>query len=210
MGRDRSLGAQQQLPWLSLKQDRSWFRHLTSVGNTYKAARIWCKDRTQVSTFWYPEIPNVLIVGRHTFRTLPMPLSNRQICLVTNHIQPNDPPLVADSLGSALEHPWIARDAQYFVIGGGRLYADAMLHPACERYYLTEVMGEYPDADTYWQPPDPWSMMLDWDQGVMRFRCHGMPDITWHRTLKSQWIHEAHRPCYRFGIWEQEPRTENK
>ncbi|MDP2918327.1 MAG: dihydrofolate reductase, partial [bacterium] len=55
------------------------------------------------------------------------------------------------SLDEALEFLDETKVDEAFVIGGGMLYAFSIVHPACDKIYLTEVEGTF-DCDTFFPP----------------------------------------------------------
>lgn len=57
-----------------------------------------------------------------------------------------------DSLDTALEKLGLNKKVdQVFVIGGASIFAQAIIHPQCQRIYLTEVFGQF-DCDTFFPP----------------------------------------------------------
>lgn len=126
------IGKNGQLPW-KLPGDLKYFKELT------------CNVRSS-------ELRNAVIMGRKTWESIPdkfRPLSNRINVILTRAFDyelPKDV-LKASSLDDALEKLQSFPVDKCFVIGGGEVYREALLHPACDRVYLTEVKSIF-DCDT--------------------------------------------------------------
>ena len=92
-----------------------------------------------------------VIMGRRTWESLGCrPLKNRQNIVVSRTMSPQEGIQVASSLRSALA---MAEGDEVFVIGGGKLYAEAM--PLADRLYVTHVHTVIEDADTFFPQIDP-------------------------------------------------------
>ena len=108
---------------------------------------------------------NAVIMGRKTYESIPpkfRPLDNRLNVILTKNDNIADcidlktntnNILIAKSFEEALK---ILSSSEYsdiihdiFVIGGGTVYAEALLSPYCSKIYLTEVMSEFSDVDTF-------------------------------------------------------------
>jgi len=94
---------------------------------------------------------NIVIMGRKTFSSIGMPLSNRTNIVVTRdkNYKVNGA-LVVNSLEEALRQ---ARgklsesvDSEIFIIGGGQIFQEAI--NIADKLYLTLVEGKF-DVDTY-------------------------------------------------------------
>lgn len=94
-----------------------------------------------------------VIMGRKTWESLPKrPLPGRLNIVVTrNPVYEAPGAEVACSLDAALE--LCSEGSAPFIIGGATLYREAM--PRCGRMFVTEVMTEVPDADTWFPEIDP-------------------------------------------------------
>lgn len=100
---------------------------------------------------------NAVIMGRNTWYSLPKrPLAGR-LNVVLSSSMPADVienitaagAHVCRSLEEALAYlKGVASVEKVFVIGGGRLYAEAIDHPECENVYVTMIENEY-DCDTF-------------------------------------------------------------
>ena len=135
------IGKNGKIPW-KFKNDMDFFKRKT----------IWCKD---------PMKKNVVIMGKNTWESLPKrPLSDRKNIVISQSMLNdkykhwiekcfevkiykkldeaiND---LTDDYGKSIE--------QVFVIGGGPLYKEAIVHPQCSELYLTKIPGTY-DCDTF-------------------------------------------------------------
>jgi len=95
---------------------------------------------------------NAVIMGRKTFESIPAkfrPLKNRlNLVLTRNADYTPEGAARVGSLEEALQYIAARTDiAHAFVIGGGELYRDALLHPACARVIITRVHATF-DCDT--------------------------------------------------------------
>jgi dihydrofolate reductase len=89
-----------------------------------------------------------VIMGRNTFESMGRPLPNRENIVVSHSPVGVDGVLTANSLESAYE---LAR-YPIFVMGGGRIYADALND--MDRLYVTEVDAEFPQATVFFPDID--------------------------------------------------------
>jgi len=121
----RLIGRDNQIPW-RLKADLRWFQQLTLEPS---------EDA--------PNAPNFLIMGRRTWESLPKkPLPGRIHYIVSSTLTAPELPnvYVVASLNEALEHTrhqWSR--SRCFVIGGERLYKEAIASLWCRRIYETVV-----------------------------------------------------------------------
>ena len=119
IGRNFELGANNSLMW-DLPGDMKFFRE-TTRGAT-------------------------VIMGRLTFESIGRPLPKRRNIVITRSAEyaPEDVEVVSsleNALGAA------ANDETVFIIGGARVYADAMQY--ADELILTEIDAEYPEADVF-------------------------------------------------------------
>ncbi|MBI4426532.1 MAG: dihydrofolate reductase [Candidatus Kerfeldbacteria bacterium] len=130
----RGIGIANKLPW-NLKGDLDHFRKLT-VGQ-FDAGRV-----------------NSVIMGRTTWDSLPAkfrPLPQRLNIVLTRDpagFVPAPNVLVAKSLDEALQLAEQYGSGDIFVIGGASVYAQAIVHPACTKLYLTEIQQTF-QCDTF-------------------------------------------------------------
>lgn len=145
MGTNRGIGMNGSIPWKS-KLDMQHFKMLTSnkIQNPKTKALM----------------PPVVIMGRNTWYSIPnAPLKNRINIIVSSQISealsnnmfsfpPNDKTFATTSLDGALdisqkmgcEDPW--------VIGGSKLYEDALNHECMDTLHMTLVDGDF-KCDTF-------------------------------------------------------------
>lgn len=101
---------------------------------------------------------NVVVMGRKTYDSLPnKPLPNRTNIVVTSkadRIEYCDGHWIADMNYMMTNFlPDFSTDGRYnasndvFIIGGGSVYEQLL--PYCERLYITKIMHEYEEVDTY-------------------------------------------------------------
>jgi dihydrofolate reductase len=95
-----------------------------------------------------------VIMGRRTWESQDgRPLPKRVNIVVSSQTDYDAPGAeLASSLDEALELARAAGETEAFVIGGSRLYAEAL--PRADRLYLTRVHAE-PEGDTYFPSIDP-------------------------------------------------------
>lgn len=101
---------------------------------------------------------NTVIMGRKTFESLPKgALPNRRNIVITSNTQWTAPAVeVAHSLEEALA---MSANDDAFIIGGGKVYAEAL--PYADTLAITLIEAPEPeDADTFFPPIDPaeWEM----------------------------------------------------
>lgn len=104
---------------------------------------------------WMRELPDDLanfkklttgssvIMGRNTFDSIGKPLPNRENIVISHRPVGVEGVLTAADLSSAYQ---LAR-FPIFVIGGGRIYRDAIAD--MDRLYVTEVDAEFPQATVF-------------------------------------------------------------
>lgn len=133
VARDRTIGADGKMPW-RIPSDLRRFRALT--------------------------LGHAVVMGRRTFDAIGRALDGRRNIVITRnpHFRA-DGVERADSLESALA---LARsgqsaDREIFIIGGGKVYAEALRLDLAERMILTEVDGDF-SGDVFFPPfsPDKW------------------------------------------------------
>lgn len=90
---------------------------------------------------------NAVIMGRRTWESLPKkPLPDRHNIVVTRTPIPGV--ATARSFDEAVAAAAAQKADTVFAIGGARIYADALAHPACERAHLTRIPGTH-DCDAF-------------------------------------------------------------
>jgi dihydrofolate reductase len=127
------IGKDGTLPW-RLAGDMAYFKRLT----------------TGVQD---PGKRNAVIMGRKTWQSIPpkfRPLKDRLNIVLTRDTTPSaeSDVLFAASLDDALSACDRPEVENVFVIGGAAVYAQALVHPACQLVYLTEVRSRF-QCDTF-------------------------------------------------------------
>lgn len=123
--RDGGIGKDNAIPW-HIPADLKHFRKVTTS----------CPEG----------LANVVIMGRNTWESLPRkPLPSRINIVVSSQLNlVNEDTYVVKSLNDALELVTSLPNVhETFVIGGSRLYKEALEHTHCGKAYVTHVHGEY-------------------------------------------------------------------
>lgn len=100
---------------------------------------------------------HTVIMGRRTWESIGCrPLKNRRNIVVSRTLEAAEGFEVAGSLAEAIA---LAGDAEIFIMGGGRLYAEAI--DIAERLFLTRVHTVVMDADTFFPMinPEDWTLV---------------------------------------------------
>ena len=132
------IGNDGKIPW-KVNGDMVFFRRTTS----------FCSKNKQ----------NAVIMGRKTWQSLPnksRPLQQRINVVISRDITIReklsipDSVIVVDSLTMALSL-LSAMDSveNIFVIGGESIYREAIVSPLCTKIYLTEILPDVIDVDTF-------------------------------------------------------------
>jgi dihydrofolate reductase/thymidylate synthase len=133
------IGRKGDLPW-KIAEDMAFFKRVT--------------------TTTVPTKSNAVIMGRKTYESIPekfRPLSDRINVVLSKDAEVRqklglpDSVLVARSLAEALEMLAGIADRVHdiFVIGGGTVYQEAIMSSSCAKIYLTEIVNDFPDIDTF-------------------------------------------------------------
>jgi len=133
----RAIGYQNGLPWPMIKEDMDHFREITTV----------TKDK---------EKQNAVIMGKNTWLSIPQkyrPLKNRFNIVLTSTLKLDIP--TATSLNQALELCDSTKIEKIFIIGGERLYNEAIKDYRCDKIYTTEILGDY-EYDTVFPKLPKW------------------------------------------------------
>lgn len=130
---------------------------------------------------------NAVIMGRKTFFSIPenrRPLADRiNVVLTKNEPKIDYPPSVCvlPSLDSAMEFvDQLANIDTVWIIGGSRLYEEAMRSDRCHRVYLTMVEGDFA-CDTFFpEITDKFRLLADNDgDELMPLGKHSDNDIVY-------------------------------
>lgn len=91
---------------------------------------------------------NVVVMGRKTWDSLPKkPLPNRTNIVITNQKKGNEDGAKFMTLEDAMRYAIVNRPTDVFIIGGGQIYEKLL--PICNRIYVTEILKDHKDVDTY-------------------------------------------------------------
>jgi len=169
MDKNRGLGNQGQLVW-QLKKDMAFFKSLTTSQNLTLTETEFGINRIHTPSIKdqkaNPSL-NSVIMGRKTWESIPekfRPLKNRENIVLSRskaaiHPQVKVVPDFEQSLVLAGQS-----ESETFVIGGGQLYRQSILHPKCQRIYITQIEHAY-TCDTYF-PSVPEYFKLQGRSGV--------------------------------------------
>ena len=133
------IGKDGKLPW-NLPEDLKYFNRVTKKAEEGQE--------------------NAVIMGRRTWESLPekyRPLPGRINAVISSNaeLELPDGVLHFDSLDAALTAlSTSSKIDQVFVIGGAKLYEEAILHPELERIYLTRIESTF-DCDTFFPDQIP-------------------------------------------------------
>ena len=131
----RGIGFQNSIPW-RIPEDMTFFRKTTT--------------RTQD-----PQKINAIIMGKHTWQSLPKKYLPKRIniCLTTQPHENTSEILFAHSLEDALQQVYTSPPIEsVFVIGGAKVYQEAILHPRCKEIIIHELLFEQnhiPNTDAF-------------------------------------------------------------
>lgn len=111
------IGKNNSIPW-RCPEDMKWFRKITTQG-----------------------LNNVLIMGRNTFESIKKPLKDRHIIVISTT-------MTGDNIASSLDHALIMAQSienvgKIFIVGGGKVYEEAVKHPSLRTIWKTNIRGEY-------------------------------------------------------------------
>jgi dihydrofolate reductase len=134
---NRGIGIKNRLPW-RLPEDMKYFNTVTTGEH---------RDSGNATRL------NAVIMGRKTWESIPQkfrPLADRLNIVVTSQhdLELPDSVVRCKSLDEALQRAGERQAPATFIIGGSRLYEEAMNHPDCGRLYVTEVFGTF-DCDVF-------------------------------------------------------------
>lgn len=91
---------------------------------------------------------NVVVMGRKTWDSLPKkPLPNRTNIVITNQKKSEENGAKFMTLEDATRYAIVNRPTDVFIIGGGQIYKKLL--PICSRVYVTKILKNHKDVDTY-------------------------------------------------------------
>lgn len=133
---EMGIGKNGSIPW-KLKKDIQFFKEITSFCPTAGKR-------------------NAVIMGKNTWFSIPekfRPLSNRLNIVVSSTMSSeglSDDVVVLNSFSKAIEHANMDTSImKVFVIGGERLYKEAIESCYCSKLYVTQVLQSFPDVDAH-------------------------------------------------------------
>lgn len=85
-----------------------------------------------------------VIMGRLTYESIGRPLPKRRNIVITSSESFS---AEGTERASSLEEALAAAGGDAYIIGGARVYAEGIKY--CDEMILTEIDGEYPDADVF-------------------------------------------------------------
>jgi dihydrofolate reductase len=116
---------------------------------------------------------NAVIMGRKTWQSLPpksQPLKDRLNIVLSRggDIAVPESVLLASSLDEALQQSAQNPDIEnIYVIGGGKVYQEAINHPDCEKIYLTRINAVF-DCDAFFPPIDEEKFKLEDERSLLK------------------------------------------
>lgn len=124
IGKNNEMGYKNDMPWSrGLKGDLKHFRKVTTN--------------------------NIIVMGRKTFETLGKPLKDRiNIVLTRDKNYKADGCYVINEIEQLNEISKKHKEKEVFIIGGSEIYKLFIENNLINKYYITEVEGEF-NADTY-------------------------------------------------------------
>lgn len=171
------IGLKGDLPWPRIPADMKFFRLLTE-------GRLMDEKVARLAAA-YDGFSNAVIMGRKTWESLPpkfRPLPNRNNIVLSRTLTLNEENFSTklffcrEGLSKALELAASLNAPEIFVIGGGEVYAEAIVHPSCARIYVTRVLGTF-EADTF---------MPNLTLSKPPFSCRGIVEEGEHNGLHYQ------------------------
>ena len=91
---------------------------------------------------------SVVVMGRKTWDSLPKkPLPNRTNIVITNQEKSDENGAKFMTLEEAMQYAIVNRPTDVFIIGGGQIYEKLL--PICNRIYVTKILKNHKDVDTY-------------------------------------------------------------
>lgn len=134
---DNAIGKQKGLPWY-LPEDLKFFKR-TTLGKP-------------------------VLMGRKTYESLGRPLPGRLNIVVSSQkdLQLPEGVLLCDNLEKGVELMQQQEADEGFIIGGGKIFAEAMT--LLDRIYITRVHTTVPFADTFFPEIDHTHWKLTWEE----------------------------------------------
>lgn len=146
------IGFDNNLPW-DFALDKKYFKTLT--------------------TNFFTNIKNILIMGRNTYRIF----NNRESYVVSSTLKNINN--IYDSFSKAYDDA-ILHEGDIWVIGGSRLYECAIKHFACDKIYLTLVNGVF-YCDTYFNIN---KYEIKWTSNIVQYDINRFDDKNYQLIFK--------------------------
>jgi dihydrofolate reductase len=120
----RGIGFQNSIPW-RITEDMTFFRKTTTQ----------TQDPTKI---------NAIIMGKNTWQSLPKKYLPKRIniCLTNQPHEENTKIQFTHSLEDALQLVRTPQIESVFVIGGAKVYQEAIQHPQCQEIIIHELLFE--------------------------------------------------------------------
>jgi dihydrofolate reductase len=148
----RGIGFQNSIPW-RITEDMTFFRKTTTH----------TQDPTKI---------NAIIMGKYTWQSLPKKYLPKRVNICLTH-QPHENTSEIQfmrSLEDALHHVRTSPQIEsVFVIGGAKVYQEAIQHPQCQEILIHELLFEpkhIPFTDAFF-PEIPEQMYQEVDIGIL-------------------------------------------
>lgn len=119
-----------------------------------------------------------VIMERRTWELLPGLLPGRQSIVVGSNVSPQNGSAEGLACCTSLDHALsLEAHGNVFVIGGARLFREALLHSRCTRVYLTRVMRRFNDCDAFFDTTTLQRLFVqrcDWPESRTVHEEHGV------------------------------------
>jgi dihydrofolate reductase len=142
------IGIDNHLPW----KDRADLKKFKLLTSTCRSGKV-----------------NAVIMGKNTWSSIPIkPLPGRKNIVVTRSTNLHEDISIHTSLQNALDACYRDKDIdRIFVIGGARMYEEALLHPDCHIVHKSTVDSDVP-CDTFFPELD--MSVWNWIMGDLYMR----------------------------------------
>lgn len=144
---------------LQLNSDHMLVSLIAAIGRNYELGKdnqlLWHLPN-DLKFFKQHTLRHAVVMGRRTFESIGRPLPNRINIVVSQHFQPPAEVYRAVSLADALEVARENGETECFVIGGARLFSEAL--DFADKLYITRVDAEF-EADVFFPEMD----MTEWE-----------------------------------------------
>jgi len=149
-----AIGIEGRLPW-RLPADLAWFKRVT--------------------------LGKPVIMGRRTWESIGKPLPGR-LNVVVGRMPTPEGCAAARSLDEALSLPDVAAAPEVMIIGGARLFDEAL--PRCDELRLTRVHGTFTGDAFFSFDPTGWELVSREEHPADEKNPHAMTFETWRRPRR--------------------------